>query len=249
MIVLADKISKSFGGRTLYTAATLQLNAQERWALVGPNGAGKTTLLKILMGQESYDEGSVSFARGTSIGYLEQENKLAGKKSALGEVMDSATEIKALAKRIATLEQDISTTTDEKLLAGMLEEYGRAQDRFEHAGGYELESRARQILCGLGFPVDDLDKPAKDFSGGWQMRIALSKLLLRHPDLLLLDEPTNHLDLESVRWLESFISNYDGAVLLVSHDRAFMDACVTHVAALENRSLVTYTGNYSSYPL
>ncbi|WP_308806001.1 ABC-F family ATP-binding cassette domain-containing protein, partial [Atopobium minutum] len=247
MIVLADKISKSFGGRTLYTAATLQLNAQERWALVGPNGAGKTTLLKILMGQESYDEGSVSFARGTSIGYLEQENKLAGKKSALGEVMDSATEIKALAKRIATLEQDISTTTDEKLLAGMLEEYGRAQDRFEHAGGYELESRARQILCGLGFPVDDLDKPAKDFSGGWQMRIALSKLLLRHPDLLLLDEPTNHLDLESVRWLESFISNYDGAVLLVSHDRAFMDACVTHVAALENRSLVTYTGNYSSY--
>ena len=247
MIVLADKISKSFGGRTLYTAATLQLNAQERWALVGPNGAGKTTLLKILMGQESYDEGSVSFARGTSIGYLEQENKLAGKKSALGEVMDSATEIKALAKRIVTLEQDISTTTDEKLLAGMLEEYGRAQDRFEHAGGYELESRARQILCGLGFPVDDLDKPAKDFSGGWQMRIALSKLLLRHPDLLLLDEPTNHLDLESVRWLESFISNYDGAVLLVSHDRAFMDACVTHVAALENRSLVTYTGNYSSY--
>ncbi|WP_028264267.1 ABC-F family ATP-binding cassette domain-containing protein [Atopobium fossor] len=247
MIVLADKIAKSFGGRTLYTGATLQLNAGERWALVGPNGAGKTTLLKIIMGQESYDEGSVSFARGTSIGYLEQENKLAGEKSALGEMMDSATEIKTLAKRISELEQQISITTDNDLLAGMLEEYGRAQDRFEHAGGYELESRARQILCGLGFPVEDLGKPAKDFSGGWQMRIALSKLLLRHPDLLLLDEPTNHLDLESVRWLESFISNYDGAVLLVSHDRSFMDACVSHVAALENRSLVTYTGNYSSY--
>lgn len=247
MIVLADKISKSFGGRTLYSGATLQLNAQERWALVGPNGAGKTTLLKIIMGQESYDEGSVSFARGASLGYLEQENKLAGKKSALDEVMDSATEIKTLAKRITKLEQQISITTNEALLASMLEEYGRAQDRFEHAGGYELESRARQILCGLGFPVENLTKPAKDFSGGWQMRIALSKLLLRHPDVLLLDEPTNHLDLESVRWLESFLSNYDGAVLLVSHDRSFMDACVNHVAALENRSLVTYTGNYSSY--
>ena len=125
--------------------------------------------------------------------------------------------------------------------------YGAAQDRFERLGGYELEARARQILAGLGFPVEDFDKPACDFSGGWQMRISLSKLLLRHPDLLLLDEPTNHLDLESVRWLEQFLSSYDGAVLLVSHDRAFMDACVSHVAAVENRRLTTYTGNYSQY--
>ena len=114
-------------------------------------------------------------------------------------------------------------------------------------GGYELEARARQILAGLGFPVEDFDKPACDFSGGWQMRISLSKLLLRHPDLLLLDEPTNHLDLESVRWLEQFLASYDGAVLLVSHDRAFMDACVSHVAAVENRRITTYTANYSSY--
>ncbi len=247
MIVLADKITKSFGGRVLYTNATLQLNAGERWALVGPNGAGKTTLLKIIMGQESADEGSVSFARGASLGYLEQENALFGSKSALQEVMDAAHEIQNLSKRITILEQRISTETNENELARLLEEYGRAQDRFEHAGGYELESRARQILCGLGFPVEDLQKPANEFSGGWQMRIVLSKLLLRHPDVLLLDEPTNHLDLESVRWLESFIASYDGAVLLVSHDRAFMNACVSHVAALENRSLVTYTGNYASY--
>ena len=120
-------------------------------------------------------------------------------------------------------------------------------ERFERLGGYELESRARQILAGLGFPVEDFDKPAKEFSGGWQMRISLSKLLLRRPDVLLLDEPTNHLDLESVQWLERFLSSYDGTVLLVSHDRSFMDACVTHVAALENRMLVTYTGNYSGY--
>ena len=247
MILLADKVSKSFGGRTLYEGATLQLNASQRWALVGPNGAGKTTLLKIIMGVETPDEGTVSFQKGTSVGYLEQEAKLAGHATALEEVMASATEIRHLGERISELEAAIANAGEGDGLDALLEEYGHAQDRFERLGGYELESRARAILCGLGFPVDDLDKPAEDFSGGWQMRIALSKLLLRHPDLLLLDEPTNHLDLESVKWLEQFLSGYDGAVLLVSHDRAFMDACVSHVAAVENRRITTYTGNYSSY--
>ena len=247
MILLADKVSKSFGGRTLYEGATLQLNAGQRWALVGPNGAGKTTLLKIVMGAETPDEGTVSFQKGTTVGYLEQEAKLAGHDTALEEVMASATEIRSLGARISELEAQIANAGEGEGLESLLDEYGHAQDRFERLGGYELESRARAILCGLGFPVEDLDKPAEDFSGGWQMRIALSKLLLRHPDLLLLDEPTNHLDLESVKWLEQFLAGYDGAVLLVSHDRAFMDACVSHVAALENRRLTTYTGNYSSY--
>nr|WP_075576598.1 ABC-F family ATP-binding cassette domain-containing protein [Olsenella timonensis] len=247
MIALADKISKSFGGRVLYTGATLQLNAGERWALVGPNGSGKTTLLRIIMGEESPDEGTVSFARDTTVGYLEQETHLAGEKSALAEVVDSAHEVKEMERRVRDLERRISETAPGPELDQLLERYGAAQDRFERLGGYELEARARQILAGLGFPVEDFDKPACDFSGGWQMRISLSKLLLRHPDLLLLDEPTNHLDLESVRWLEQFLSSYDGAVLLVSHDRAFMDACVSHVAAVENRRLTTYTGNYSQY--
>lgn len=247
MILLADKVSKSFGGRTLYEGVTLQLNAGQRWALVGPNGAGKTTLLKIVMGTETPDEGTVSFQKGTTVGYLEQEAKLAGHDTALEEVMASATEIRSLGARISELEAQIANAGADDGLESLLDEYGHAQDRFERLGGYELESRARAILCGLGFPVEDLDKPAEDFSGGWQMRIALSKLLLRHPDLLLLDEPTNHLDLESVKWLEQFLAGYDGAVLLVSHDRAFMDACVSHVAALENRRLTTYTGNYSSY--
>ena len=247
MIALADKITKSFGGRTLYTAATLQLNAGERWALVGPNGSGKTTLLKILMGEESADEGTVSFARDTTVGYLEQETHLAGEKSALSEVVDSAHEVKRVERQVAELERAISKTEPGAELDQLLERYGAAQDRFERLGGYELEARAKQILAGLGFPVEDFDKPARDFSGGWQMRIALSKLLLRHPDLLLLDEPTNHLDLESVKWLEQFLASYDGAVLLVSHDRAFMDACVSHVAAVENRRITTYAGNYSSY--
>ncbi len=247
MIALADKITKSFGGRVLYTAATLQLNAGERWGLVGPNGAGKTTLLKILMGQEEPDEGTVSFAKDTTVGYLEQETKLAGEKSALEEVIDSAKEIKTLERKIKDMEHQISVMPEGDEQYALLEKYGAAQDRYERLGGYELDAHARQILGGLGFPVEDFDKPAKEFSGGWQMRIALSKLLLRHPDLLLLDEPTNHLDLESVKWLEGFLSAYDGAVLLVSHDRAFMDACVSHVAALENKRLMTYTGNYSSY--
>lgn len=247
MIALADKISKSFGGRVLYSNATLQLNAGERWALVGPNGAGKTTLLKIIMGLESAEEGTVSFAKDATLGYLEQETELMGDKTALNEVIESAHEIKQWERKVNDLSLKIAETPEGATLNKYLEDYAHAMERFEHLGGYELESRARQILAGLGFPVEDFDKPAKEFSGGWQMRISLSKLLLRRPDVLLLDEPTNHLDLESVQWLERFLSSYDGTVLLVSHDRSFMDACVTHVAALENRMLVTYTGNYSGY--
>lgn len=247
MIALADKISKSFGGRVLYSNATLQLNAGERWALVGPNGAGKTTLLKIIMGLESADEGTVTFAKDATLGYLEQETELMGDRTALNEVIESAHEIKQWERKVNDLSLKIAETPEGATLNKYLEDYAHAMERFERLGGYELESRARQILAGLGFPVEDFDKPAKEFSGGWQMRISLSKLLLRRPDVLLLDEPTNHLDLESVQWLERFLSSYDGTVLLVSHDRSFMDACVTHVAALENRLLVTYTGNYSGY--
>ena len=247
MIALADKISKSFGGRVLYSNATLQLNAGERWALVGPNGAGKTTLLKIIMGLESADEGTVTFAKDATLGYLEQETELMGDRTALNEVIESAHEIKQWERKVNDLSIKIAETPEGATLNKYLEDYAHAMERFERLGGYELESRARQILSGLGFPVEDFDKPAKEFSGGWQMRISLSKLLLRRPDVLLLDEPTNHLDLESVQWLEKFLSSYDGTVLLVSHDRSFMDACVTHVAALENRMLVTYTGNYSGY--
>ena len=247
MIALADKISKSFGGRVLYSNATLQLNAGERWALVGPNGAGKTTLLKIIMGLESADEGTITFAKDATLGYLEQETELMGDRTALNEVIESAHEIKQWEKKVNDLSIKIAETPEGATLNKYLEDYAHAMERFERLGGYELESRARQILAGLGFPVEDFDKPAKEFSGGWQMRISLSKLLLRRPDVLLLDEPTNHLDLESVQWLERFLSSYDGTVLLVSHDRSFMDTCVTHVAALENRMLVTYTGNYSGY--
>lgn len=248
MILQVDKIEKSFGSRVLFTGASLQINAGERYALVGPNGAGKTTLLKIIMGIDSPDTGFVTFAKDANVGYLEQETKLASDTSILQEVMDAAVEIKTLGERSQELQLVIADQGAQgDVDQSILEEYGHVQDRFERLGGYELEANARQILAGLGFKPSDFDQPCSEFSGGWQMRIALAKLFLRHPDVLLLDEPTNHLDLESVQWLRGFISAYDGAVLIVSHDRAFMDSCVDHVAALENRRITTYTGNYSSY--
>lgn len=247
MILLVDKIEKSFGARTLFSGASFQINPGERYALVGPNGAGKTTMLKIIMGLDSPDAGAVTYAKDVNAGYLEQETKLASDSTIIREVMDAALEIRSLGDRAEELQLAIAEGAPDADLDALLEEYGHVQDRFERLGGYELESNARQILTGLGFSVDDFDRPCSEFSGGWQMRIALAKLFLRRPDLLLLDEPTNHLDLESVQWLRGFISSYEGAVLIVSHDRAFMDACVNHVAALENRRVTTYTGNYSSY--
>lgn len=248
MILSVDKIEKSFGARTLFSGASFQVNPGNRFALVGPNGAGKTTLLKIIMGLDTPDAGTITFAKEVNVGYLEQETKLASDVPVIDVVMNAAHEIRELGERAEELQLAIAEAGEKGgVPEQLLNEYGRVQDRFEGLGGYELESNARQILAGLGFPVEDFNKPCREFSGGWQMRIALAKLFLRHPDLLLLDEPTNHLDLESVQWLRSFIAAYEGAVLIVSHDRAFMDACVDHVAALENRRITVYTGNYSSY--
>lgn len=248
MILSVDKIEKSFGARTLFSGASFQVNPGNRFALVGPNGAGKTTLLKIIMGLDTPDAGTITFAKEVNVGYLEQETKLASDVPVIDEVMNAAHEIRELGERAEELQLAIAEAGEKGgVPEQLLNEYGRVQDRFEGLGGYELESNARQILAGLGFPVEEFNKPCAEFSGGWQMRIALAKLFLRHPDLLLLDEPTNHLDLESVQWLRSFIASYEGAVLIVSHDRAFMDACVDHVAALENRRITVYTGNYSSY--
>lgn len=254
MIALAEKLSKSFGPQLLWSDVVLQLNAGERWGLVGPNGAGKTTFLKILMGLETPDEGRVSFARDIRVGYLEQETKLSKDTTALEEVVQSAHEVVRLQSLLSDQEHQIAqlsssslNTAQQKELDELLANYSKNQENFERLGGYELQARAQQILGGLGFPVEDFHKLACEFSGGWQMRISLAKLLLKHPDLLLLDEPTNHLDLESVAWLESFLSSYDGAVLMVSHDRAFMDACVSHIASIENKRVMTYVGNYTRY--
>lgn len=243
MIMQVEHLTKSFGGRTLFSDACFRLEAHDRLALVGPNGAGKTTMLKVITGQEDADSGNVVFAKGAVVGYLEQEAIEMEDRSIFDEVISSQQEILEAEQRLHELEVSLNeNSTPEKLDA-----CGRARERYEALGGYRLESQVRSVLFGLGFKEDDMARHTGDFSGGWQMRIALAKLLIRKPDLLLLDEPTNHLDLESVKWLEGFLRGYDGAVVVVSHDRAFMDNMVDRVAEIDAGRLELYKGNYSAY--
>lgn len=211
-----------------------------------PNGAGKTTLMNIIAGLESADEGQVVFSRDAHPGYLEQESIEMEGRSVLEEVMTSVADVAEMGRRLEALEREMESA-DESRADGLLAEYGRLRTRFEARDGYNIESQARRVLFGLGFHEEDMERSTDEFSGGWQMRIALSKLLLRAPEILLLDEPTNHLDLESVRWLENFLKSYRGAVLVVSHDRAFMNGMVDHVAEIANGKLDIYTGNYDAY--
>lgn len=243
MIMQVEHLTKSFGGRTLFSDACFRLEVHDRLALVGPNGAGKTTMLKVITGHEDADSGNVVFAKGAVVGYLEQEAIEMEDRSIFDEVISSQQEILEAEQRLHELEASLNeNSTPEKLAA-----CGRARERYEALGGYRLESQVRSVLFGLGFKEDDMARHTGDFSGGWQMRIALAKLLIRKPDLLLLDEPTNHLDLESVKWLEGFLRGYDGAVVVVSHDRAFMDNMVDRVAEIDAGRLELYKGNYSAY--
>jgi ATP-binding cassette subfamily F protein 3 len=246
MILNVDKISKSFGSHILFKDVSFRIEERDRYGLVGPNGAGKTTLMNIIAGLESADAGQVVFSKGARPGYLEQESIEMEGRSVLDEVMTSVSDVAEMGARLAQLEQEMETAGS-SVAASLLDEYGRLRTRFEARDGYNIESQARRVLFGLGFHEEDMERSTDEFSGGWQMRIALSKLLLRAPEILLLDEPTNHLDLESVRWLENFLKSYRGAVLVVSHDRAFMNAMVDHVAEIANGAVDLYTGNYDAY--
>ncbi|MBQ6454579.1 MAG: ABC-F family ATP-binding cassette domain-containing protein [Eggerthellaceae bacterium] len=243
MILQLEQISKSFGGRTLFSGENLRLEQYDRLALVGPNGAGKTTLLNIISGEDYPDEGKVVLAKGAQVGYLEQEAIEMGENPIFEEVLSSQEEVLAAERRLHELEASLGENPDEKTLAAC----GRARDLYENLGGYTLEARVRQVMFGLGFKEPDLSRMTTEFSGGWQMRIALAKLLIRNPEVLLLDEPTNHLDLESVTWLEGFLKGYSGTVIVVSHDRAFMDNMVDRVAEVDNGQINLYKGNYSAY--
>ena len=243
MIMQLEHITKSFGGRTLFSDVTFRLEEYERLALVGPNGAGKTTLLNIISGEEDADEGRVLFAKGARVGYLEQEAIEMADRPIFEEVISSQVEILEAEQRLHALESSLGENPTEQALAAC----GRARDAYEMMGGYTLESKVRSVLFGLGFKEDDLARATTEFSGGWQMRIALAKLLIRNPEVLLLDEPTNHLDLESVKWLEGFLRGYSGTVVVVSHDRAFMDNMVDRVAEVDAGQINLYKGNYSAY--
>ena len=253
MILSLNNLSKSFGARVVFADVTLRVNERDRFALVGPNGAGKTTLLNIITNREDADSGSVVLAKGTVIGYLEQNTIESGEGPLFENVLSAAQHLLDMQARISHLELRISelgSRDDEQsqeTLSKLLDEYGRLVERFEHGGGYTLESEARAVLFGLGFKEADLTRQTDEFSGGWKMRIALARLLLAKPDLLLLDEPTNHLDLESVRWLERFLRSYEGAVILVSHDRAFMDGMVEGIIELDAGKATFYHGGYSEY--
>ncbi len=243
-MIALDGVSKGYGGQAVLADCSWRIVRGERIGLVGPNGAGKTTLCRILAGQEEPDAGRVHVDGGVRIGYLPQEVTDTGERSVLAETLSGYAHVWELE---AELERLAELMAREGADPALVDAYGEAQHRFEVTGGYRLESEAKIILGGLGFQPRDLHRPLTEFSGGWRMRVALARLLLLRPELLLLDEPTNHLDLESLAWLESFLSSYDGTVVLVSHDRYFLNRMATVIAELAFGAIELYTGNYDDY--
>jgi ATP-binding cassette subfamily F protein 3 len=242
-VIQLEGITKAYGDRVLFREVTWQLGTRERIGLVGPNGIGKTTLCRILAGIEAPDAGRVSRAREATVGYLPQEAAGEARGSVLGEVLSGFPEVWEVERQLEELGARLHEAPSEALTA----RYGDLQHRFEALGGYRLETEARVVLSGLGFRDGDLPRPLVEFSGGWRMRAALARLLLQGPGLLLLDEPTNHLDLESLAWLESYLDAYDGTVVVVSHDRYFLNRMVTAVAELTPAGVVVYPGDYDDF--
>jgi ATP-binding cassette, subfamily F, member 3 len=247
-VIQLSSISKSFGDRVLLDSVTWQIDDRERVGLTGPNGAGKTTLLKMLAGLDEPDGGTIVKPAGLTIGYLPQDGlEYSGRtlreeaSLAFKPLLDMKAEIAALENRLG--DEQASHEEHET----MLSRYSELQDEFRRSDGYTIELKVTTVLRGLGFSDDDLEKRTETFSGGWQMRIALARLLLGRPGLLLLDEPTNHLDLDARNWLEEYLSDYPHAVILVSHDRFFLDAVVTRITEIGMRTLTDYVGNYSAY--
>ncbi|HZR45690.1 MAG TPA: ABC-F family ATP-binding cassette domain-containing protein [Candidatus Manganitrophaceae bacterium] len=242
-------ITKRFGARTLFSEATLQIAYGDRIALIGANGAGKTTLLEMIAGKVGPDQGEIVISKSTVVGYLPQEILQLRGRTILEEVLSGCASINDIEKELKRVEQEMLETDNmtEKERLGL--HYAELQLQFEGKGGYDIEHKAKQILSGLSFKEENFGKLTDQLSGGWLMRIALAKLLLSQPDILLLDEPTNHLDLESVIWLENFLKNYSGAILIISHDRPFINALADRIVEIEQSKLTNYTGNYDKYLL
>ena len=235
-------LSKSFGIDELFRDVRFEVARGDKVGFVGPNGAGKTTLMRCLMGQEEYDGGTIQLDPADTIGYVEQQAEFLG-KTLYDELEDGFRDVLELGRKKAELEKVIGETHDQE----MIEAYGRVADRFEQLGGYDYESRIRKIAYGLGFSDEDFKKNVDHFSGGQRTRISLAKALLREPDFLFLDEPTNHLDIEMIEWLEKFLQDYPGGVLIISHDRFFLDRVATRILEIENKAVTSYEGNYTYY--
>jgi ATP-binding cassette subfamily F protein 3 len=235
-------ISKAYGARTLFDDATLQVNRQDRIGLVGPNGAGKSTLFSIILGEGTPDAGEVSFERGIRRGFLPQESAPAGDETVIELATAITPEFTKLRRIIKAWEADhpVEALHSEEI-------HDDVHDRFNELGGYRLEAKAKQILAGLSFREKDFDRPAREMSGGWVMRAHLARLLAEEPDLLLLDEPTNHLDLEALLWFQDYLKGYPGAILVISHDREFLNQLVGSVVEIRQGKLLRYHGNYDGY--
>jgi ATPase subunit of ABC transporter with duplicated ATPase domains len=246
-MIRLESISKQNGQHLLFVEASAALMKGEKVGLVGPNGAGKTTLFRMITGEEAPDEGQISADRGLTIGYFSQDvGEMAG-RSAVFETMAGAGAVSVAAAELAELEHALVDPEQADDMDAILERFGEAQHRFEQLGGYALEGRAREVLAGLNFSEEMMDGDVGNLSGGWKMRVALARILLMRPDVMLLDEPSNHLDLESLIWLEQFLRGYDGALLMTSHDREFMNRIVNKIVEIDGGSLTSYAGDYEFY--
>ncbi len=246
-MIRIESVSKQNGHQILYVEASAAFNRGEKIGLVGPNGSGKTTLFRMVTGQEEADEGQVSVERGTTIGYFSQDVGEMSGRSAVAEVMDGAGPVSAVAAELASLEQAMADPARMDEMDEIITRYGEVQAHFEKLDGYAQDARAREVLSGLSFSQEMMDGDVSKLSGGWKMRVALARILLMRPDAMLLDEPSNHLDLESLIWLEQFLKNYDGMLLMTSHDREFMNRIVTKIVEIDGGELTTYSGNYEFY--
>ena len=246
MILSCQNISKSFGTDEILKNVSFHIEENEKAAVVGINGAGKSTLLKIIMKQENPDEGEVTLAKDKTIGYLAQYQDVSGHHTIYEEVLDSKRDIIEMEERLRDMETQMNTLSGEAL-EQLLDTYHKLSHEFEQVNGYAYRSEVTGILKGLGFTEEEFDKKMSELSGGQKTRVSLGKLLVTKPDILLLDEPTNHLDIESIRWLETFLMNYKGAVLIVSHDRYFLDRVVSKVVEIFQHKGYVYQGNYSDY--
>ncbi|NUB14620.1 ATP-binding cassette domain-containing protein [Azospirillum brasilense] len=242
-----DNISKQNGHRILFLEASAALNRGEKIGLVGPNGAGKTTLFRMITGEDLPDTGQVAIEKQATIGYFNQDVGEMSGRSAVAEVMDGAGPVSTVAAELAELEAAMADPDRADEMDAIIERYGEVQARFDELGGYELEGKAREVLAGLSFSQEMMDMDVGMLSGGWKMRVALARILLMRPEVMLLDEPSNHLDIESLIWLEGFLKGFEGALLMTSHDREFMNRIVNKIIEIDSGSLTSYSGDYGFY--
>src|SRR5947208_6058086 len=242
-----SKVSKQYGRQILFVDASFQLNPGEKVGLVGPNGSGKTTLFRMIVGEETPDEGDVSVPKKTTIGYFRQDVEEMSGRSVIDEAILGSGRVGDLHHELEQLQHDMADPAKAGDLDRILARFGEVQEEYDHLGGYALEAQAREVLHGLGFDDERIDGDVGAVSGGWKMRVALARVLLGRPEVLLMDEPTNHLDLESIIWLEQFLKTFSGAMLMTSHDREFMNRIVSRIAEIDSGEIIAYSGNYDFY--